>query len=595
MHSAGLNCQIDIVQIQAAKDHAIPSQRQWVDVELPDYWEKRWRGYSGTVWYRLRWQQKCHAPNQMIALSINSINMAGQVYLNHHLLWTDQSLTEPLSRSWNTPRYWSFPQNYYRDGLNELSIKVVGVATQSPGIGKIQIGAPHAIHALYQDYLFRHRTLHFINLIITMVFGSLCFLIWLFRRQDSVFGWFAICCFLWMAFISNTLITHIPSWLTTLMNARLNLSIYCIYMTCFTIFTWRFANKAFKKTERILWVITVILICNLIGLPDHLYVFISIITFMSANLLFFINCIFYQSIAYRAKKRNIWVLAIILLSFIFIAAHDLYRLFSKSTDEIMLGALAAPLLALTISLALGHRLAENIRRIESFNHELAMKIQQVKSELEHSLQSKYRLELDNIRLQERLHLSHELHDGLGGSLVRSMVMVDKAEHFGKQNFMSILKLFRDDLRQIIDSGSSIHNKVPETPILWGASLRRRYIQIFEEINIESTWSLPENWLFVPNALESLSLLRVTEEALTNIVKHSQATQVSVDMQMPNQQELILTIIDNGIGFDLNDVEAGLHVGLHSMRMRVQRIAGELKIEHAMGQTMIQVHLKRQLT
>lgn len=37
------------------------------------------------------------------------------------------------------------------------------------------------------------------------------------------------------------------------------------------------------------------------------------------------------------------------------------------------------------------------------------------------------LELENVRLQERIHLSHDLYDGLGSSLVCSMIMVDQSE------------------------------------------------------------------------------------------------------------------------------------------------------------------------
>jgi hypothetical protein len=48
-----------------------------------------------------------------------------------------------------------------------------------------------------------------------------------------------------------------------------------------------------------------------------------------------------------------------------------------------------------------------------------------------------------MRLQECLNLSHELHDGLGGSLVRSMILVDKQDKIDKQHVL-ILKLLRND-------------------------------------------------------------------------------------------------------------------------------------------------------
>ncbi len=47
--------------------------------------------------------------------------------------------------------------------------------------------------------------------------------------------------------------------------------------------------------------------------------------------------------------------------------------------------------------------------------------------IKRSMSEKHYLELENVRLQERIHLSHDLHDGLGASLVRSMIMVDQSE------------------------------------------------------------------------------------------------------------------------------------------------------------------------
>ena len=53
--------------------------------------------------------------------------MAGQVFINDDLLWQDQSLVEPLSRSWNMPRYWSLPSSILKQGENILWVRVVGL------------------------------------------------------------------------------------------------------------------------------------------------------------------------------------------------------------------------------------------------------------------------------------------------------------------------------------------------------------------------------------------------------------------------------------------------------------------------------------
>ena len=74
----------------------------------------------------------------------------------------------------------------------------------------------------------------------------------------------------------------------------------------------------------------------------------------------------------------------------------------------------------------------------------------------------HQIELEKIRHQERLQFSHDLHDILGSSLVRSIGVISQSkENFDNQHFLSILKLLRDDLREVIDSGSSIASEIPK--------------------------------------------------------------------------------------------------------------------------------------
>jgi len=74
----------------------------------------------------------------------------------------------------------------------------------------------------------------------------------------------------------------------------------------------------------------------------------------------------------------------------------------------------------------------------------------------------------------------------------------------------------------------------------------------------------------------LQLLHILHECLSNIRKHSQATQVDVQLSHGSQCQLI--IHDDGIGFD-NSVDAGeTHVGLRIMKERTHRITGDLAID-----------------
>lgn len=98
---------------------------------------------------------------------------------------------------------------------------------------------------------------------------------------------------------------------------------------------------------------------------------------------------------------------------------------------------------------------------------------------------------------------------------------------------------------------------------------------------------------LPHTAE-LSIYRIVQEALTNILKHAQATAVSVILEQ-RSKELQVIIEDNGIGFDPNAVgsqEAGRRaLGLIGMKERVALVGGQVDLETAPGTgTTIYVHI-----
>ena len=82
----------------------------------------------------------------------------------------------------------------------------------------------------------------------------------------------------------------------------------------------------------------------------------------------------------------------------------------------------------------------------------------------------------------------------------------------------------------------------------------------------------------PSAEEAL--FRLTQEALANVARHSKASMVRV--QLTAQQEQVeLSITDNGQGFDVEQVRDG-GIGLHSMRERMEMLGGTLSIVSQRG-------------
>ncbi|MDH5731258.1 MAG: ATP-binding protein, partial [Gammaproteobacteria bacterium] len=71
------------------------------------------------------------------------------------------------------------------------------------------------------------------------------------------------------------------------------------------------------------------------------------------------------------------------------------------------------------------------------------------------------------------------------------------------------------------------------------------------------------------------------ESLTNIERHSNATQVNFDMSCTSKQ-VCFTISDNGVGYNFKANESEQGIGLKNMRERVELLGGEFKIHGVIG-------------
>ncbi|GAA4424899.1 hypothetical protein GCM10023188_05250 [Pontibacter saemangeumensis] len=74
----------------------------------------------------------------------------------------------------------------------------------------------------------------------------------------------------------------------------------------------------------------------------------------------------------------------------------------------------------------------------------------------------------------------------------------------------------------------------------------------------------------------LSLYRIIQELLNNILKHSQATEASIELTC-DQSSVMLCVKDNGIGIDREELKKPKGIGLHSIQNRVDLLEGKLEV------------------
>jgi len=208
------------------------------------------------------------------------------------------------------------------------------------------------------------------------------------------------------------------------------------------------------------------------------------------------------------------------------------------------------------------------------------------SSLEIARKENQQLTQQIIQLQEaeRKSIAQELHDEIGQHLTAVRVDVCAIKR-------------ADDLTKIKNSAAAIDSVVEQMIQIIRSMLQRLRPGGLDDLSfLDALHVLMSNWqerhseidfryklsgefLLLPETVQ-LTLYRVIQESLTNISRHAQATQVSVNL-IEERATIKLIISDDGCGFDLADSSFGF--GLAGMKERIHCLNGEFKIQTAVSQ------------
>jgi two-component system sensor histidine kinase UhpB len=220
---------------------------------------------------------------------------------------------------------------------------------------------------------------------------------------------------------------------------------------------------------------------------------------------------------------------------------------------------------------------------DKFNHMIA--------KLELSIRQNHKLthELISLQEQERKSLARDLHDEFGQCL--TAINTDAS---------IILKASEKKYPELKESAQAISQLSRHLTDMVTGLLQQLRPGLLEELGLQaalndlvSTWKSRHKEVKcevsitpiheVLEEAKGITLYRLTQECLTNITKHSNATAVDIQVfyKRKNQQEgLQLIIKDNGQGFNLNNTTG---FGLPGMRERVEGLNGELLINTTLGE------------
>jgi len=566
--------------VQAGWDSAAPPRTDWTRVTLPDLWTTRWPNHDGVTWYRLHWHQR--DASRPVALILDHVSLAGAIQVNGSLIGRDRNLVEPLSRHWATAQYFLLSSPLLRQGENLLVVRVSGLAKYKPGLGRIAIGAPSVLEPDFRWGNFVNFDLKLISIAAALTMSALFFLIWLLRRKEGLFGWLALAEFCASLYYYNPVAQEIWPFRTTdgwqIFVGSANL----LAGATFAVFLLRYGGNSYPRTERC--VAALCLGAVAIGvIAPHAVGFYVGYYHLAAVLLYYAGVFWFAGHTLRTPQLdNIILLACQSLP-VAACAHDLALYFDWIEGDAYLFGISAVLALLGSCFAVAYRLVSATNRIEYFNAELQAEVAAATSELGVTLEREHQLAIAHSRAGERLRIVRDLHDGFGGTLVSAIARMEHgpAQPSGAAA-LAMLKEMRDDLRLVIDQTTVEHDDLAE---LLGP-LRHRSNQLLETAGIELDWRMRGVDGLEMDGRRGLNLLRLLQEGLTNIYRHSQATRARVEITRESDQ-ISVAIIDNGHGFAATPRDhAG--AGMASMRERASILGGTLQVHSSPKGTRLQI-------
>jgi len=200
-----------------------------------------------------------------------------------------------------------------------------------------------------------------------------------------------------------------------------------------------------------------------------------------------------------------------------------------------------------------------------------------------ALHQHYIKKIINIQEEERRKISRELHDetsqALTSIIVGLRVLAKTTQNENKTELLQMRDLAVDTLDAVHRLAVQLRPVVLDD--LGLVSATQKYVENYsEKYHIKVTTKISPPLLrqrFSPEL--EINLYRILQEALTNIVKHAQATEVQINLSR-KKSVLLFTITDNGIGFHSKKIYKHRNhacLGLYGMKERISGLSGHFSI------------------
>ncbi|MEK8031562.1 ATP-binding protein [Ideonella sp. DXS29W] len=490
-------------------------------------------------------------------------------------LWWDGS--DRWREQWNRPVFVDLGAAPPAGTTVSVAIGLVRYDTGQHRVSHIDVGPREALATRDSWRRALQLTVPEVGSLTFLALGLFALVYWLRRRRARAYLLFFFSSVVWTLrslhyFIDMPADPVAYTWFWWATNASLSWVMMLIYL-----FAFRFDSRRYPRVERALVVFVVAM--SALTMPFDWSPLTSLVQQHVVNgVVALMVTAWLTTVAWRGGAIEFRVIVVTLWLSDLLGAHDLLMIAGLvPIESVYLLPFATVLVLLSFLFAVQQRYAEAIERAERINQSLEARLAAREAELRANHERLRLVEREQALLLERQRLMRDMHDGLGSTLMSTLVLAEQG-NLQQDAVAALLRECVDDLRLVIDSLEPIENDL----VTLLASLRHRLGRRLEGAGLRMQWEVddlpPVPWLNPPDALQ---VLRIVQEVLTNVLKHAQARTVRIATRLAGDHVQV-QIEDDGCGFDADLIDRDSGRGLRHLVQRAARLDGRVTIDSAAG-------------
>lgn len=582
------------VQFLPSNSSELPSLNaaDWQTVTLPHVWsDNAAHKQLQFGWYRytLEWPQTVDQHTGG-ALLIWQLSMYAQLYLDRHWLGDGGAVNANPGqfgvRNEFRPMLVSVPQQMLTPGRHDLLILLHAQPRGSGFMGPLLSGTAATLEPMYHQRFLLKTTYLQLGAVLIAAIALPMGLLGLWRPHDSVYFWFATFGLMFAANTAILTVSHLPFsgiFLDWLFAVTINLALVSVL-----IFVHRFLNMRKPRLERLLLKASLF---GAIGLavvawldPANLHNW-SRAGWCTASVIMAVypGVMIFRAYWHRGASSG-FVLMLMGTLMLLLGIRDVLAINHWVVTPVQgyWTHYSVPVTFLVFSYILFRRFYQALRESETLNRELADRVRAREQDIEakHAQLREGERQRDLSAERERILL--DMHDGMGGTLISTLSRLE-SDGEGQSIAAQSIRSAMADLRLLLFSLE------PDAGTLRAsfAMLRDRLAAQCDDAGLQLSWDargLPDDYQL--ERRETLQLMRIVQEAFTNVLKHANASAFRVHMSVDTTSSALhVQLEDDGQGFYEDDT-SGHGVGLRSMRTRAASFAASLQIKSSKTGTRI---------